>query len=170
MMETKDLILAKGKPEDWKDMYRNVWSRPEAARYMKWNLSEREEDAPARMERTVAFQKEHDGMYNVYEKGTGQAIGFAGVRKLSDTLCEETGVCLGPDFVGRGYGKQILKCLLQYAKKVYGAKEFQYSTWEENIASVALARSLGFQLVDAEDMEDERNGQRYRLLHFRKKL
>lgn len=169
MMETKDLILDKGKPEDWRDMYRNVWSRPEAARYMKWNLSEREEDAPARMERTVAFQKDN-GMYTVYEKATGQAIGFAGVRKLSNTLCEETGICLGPDFVGRGYGKQILRCLLQYAKEACGAQEFQYSTWEENAASVALARSLGFALVDAEDMEDERNGHRYRLLRFCKKL
>jgi len=169
MMETKDLILDKGKREDWRDMYRNVWSRPEAARYMKWNLSEREEDAPARMERTVAFQKDN-GMYVVYEKATGQAIGFAGVRKLSDTLCEETGICLGPDFVGRGYGKQILGCLLQYAKEVCGAQEFQYSTREENAPSVALARSLGFVFVDAEDMEDERNGHRYRLLRFCKKL
>ncbi len=167
MLETQDLILAKGKPEDWRDMYRNVWSRPEAARYMKWSLSESEADAPARMERTVAFQKEHSGMYIVYEKATGQAIGFAGVRKLSDTLCEETGICLGPDFVGRGYGKQILQCLLQYAKEVYGVQEFQYSTREENAPSVALVRSFGFRFAEAEDMEDERNGQRYRLLRFR---
>ena len=34
MLETKDLILDKARFEDWKPMYRNVWSRPESFRYM----------------------------------------------------------------------------------------------------------------------------------------
>lgn len=30
---------------DWKEMYCNVWSRPESAKYMAWNLTTSEENA-----------------------------------------------------------------------------------------------------------------------------
>ena len=40
MLETKDLILDKAEFSDWEAMYRNVWSHPECARYMLWNLTE----------------------------------------------------------------------------------------------------------------------------------
>lgn len=55
-METSDLILGKARYEDWKSMYRNVWSRPETARYMLWNVTADEEEARRRMQRTVAWQ------------------------------------------------------------------------------------------------------------------
>ena len=78
-METKDLLLGKAKPEDWESMYRNVWSRPAVARFMQWRITTSAADAQARMERTIAWQKNHD-TYLVYEKSSGQAIGFAGVE------------------------------------------------------------------------------------------
>ena len=55
-METADLILAKAKFEDWKSMYRNIWSRPESAQYMQWNLTQSEEDARRRIERNLGCQ------------------------------------------------------------------------------------------------------------------
>ena len=39
-LETPDLLLRKARLEDWRDLYRNVWSRPEAARHMLWRISE----------------------------------------------------------------------------------------------------------------------------------
>ncbi len=57
MIETKDLILDKAKSSDWKEMYYNVWSQPESARYMVWNITTNEEDAKIRIEKTIAFQK-----------------------------------------------------------------------------------------------------------------
>ena len=113
MLETKDLILDKGRFEDWEAMYRNVWRHPESARYMR--VTDHPEDAPDRMRRNIQWQKVHD-TYFVYLKTTGEAVGFAGVERISPTLWEEGGVCLGPDFVGKGYGKQILQCLLDYAR------------------------------------------------------
>ena len=80
-METKDLLLGKAKPEDWESMYRNVWSRPAVARFMQWRITTSAADAQARMERTIAWQKNHD-TYLVYEKSSGQAIGFAGVEEI----------------------------------------------------------------------------------------
>ena len=76
MIETKDLILDKAKLEDWRAMYRNVWSRPESFRYMVLELTTDEEEARERMRRTIEFQKSHEA-YTVFLRSTGEAIGFA---------------------------------------------------------------------------------------------
>lgn len=168
MLETKDLILDKARFEDWEAMYRNVWRHPESARYMKWRVTQREEDAPDRMRRTIEWQKIHD-TYLVYLKASGQAIGFAGVERMGPTTWEEAGVCLGPDYVGRGYGKQILQCLVDYAKSL-GAEEFICYAREQNAASRALITSLGFAQAGAEEKVDERDGSTYTNLKFHRAL
>lgn len=124
MIETQSLILDKAKFSDWKEMYDNVLSRPESARYMAWDIVTSEEDARIRIRKTITFQKEHD-TYLVYEKSSGRAIGFAGVEEIEPYIYQETGICLGPDYVGKGFGKQILQGLIQYCKEEYGAREFQ---------------------------------------------
>lgn len=169
MIETPDLVLGKARPSDWKDMYYNVWSRPESAKYMRWSLTTCEEDAKARMERTIAWQKEHD-TYLVYEKATGAAIGFAGVEQVEPGVYEEAGICLGPDYVGRGYGSQILRALIHYCKESFGAKEFRYSTRAANLPSKALARSFGFVLTEEETRTDERDGHSYQWLKYSLKI
>ena len=168
MLETRDLILDKARPDDWRAMYRNVWSHPESVRYTMWSVTEREEDAPDRMRRTIEFQKTHD-TYLVYLKATGEAIGFAGVEQISPTVWEEAGVCLGPGFVGKGYGTQILRCLIQYVKEL-GAREFIASAWEQNRVSRALITSLGFKQFDAEERTDERSGSPYTCLRYKLSL
>ncbi len=113
MIETESLILDKAKFSDWAEMYHNVWSQPESARYMEWSITTSEEAAKTRIEKTIAFQKEHD-TYLVYEKASGKAIGFAGVEQIEPHLYQETGICLGPNYVGKGFGKQILQVISNY--------------------------------------------------------
>ncbi len=168
MLETKDLILDKAKFEDWEAMYRNVWRCPESARYMVWRVTEDASDAPGRMRRTIEFQKDHD-TYLVYLKATGEAVGFAGVEQMGPALWEEAGICLGPDFAGRGYGKQILQCLVDHAKSL-GAEEFVCWAREQNAASRALIASLGFVPAGAEERVDERDGSTYTYLKYHKAL
>ena len=74
MIETESLILDKAKYSDWKEMYCNVWSQSESAKYMAWNITTSEEGAKIRIIKTIAFQKEHDTCL-VYEKSSGNAIG-----------------------------------------------------------------------------------------------
>ena len=169
MIETESLILDKAKFSDWKEMYRNVWSQPESARYMLWNITASEEEAKIRIAKTIAFQKEHD-TYLVYEKSSGKAIGFAGVEKREPYIYQEAGICLGPNYVRKGFGKQILQALIQYCKEEFGAKEFIYSTREENRASNQLAQSLGFTMVSSASKTDSRDGHSYHLLQYHLKL
>lgn len=165
MIETQSLILDKAKFADWKEMYDNVWSRPESAQYMAWHITTSEEDAQIRIRKTIAFQKEHD-TYVVYEKASGRAIGFAGVEEIEPCIFQETGICLGPDYVGKGFGKQILHGLIQYCKEEFGAREFRYSAREENKASNLLAKSLGFTLISSEHKVSSKDGHCYTLLQY----
>lgn len=164
MLKTRDLLLDKAKASDWEAMYRNVWSHPESARYMHWDVTTNEADAKARILRTIEFQKTHDA-YLVYDAKSGQAIGFAGVSQLEPGVYEETGICLGPDFTRKGYGKQILACLMDHSR-VLGAKAFRYSVRAENAASRALAHSFGFQLQSESEEIDPRDGSHYILQRY----
>ena len=169
MIETESLILDKAKYSDWKEMYCNVWSQSESAKYMAWNITTSEENAKIRIMKTIAFQKEHD-TYLVYEKSSGKAIGFAGVEKIEPYIYQETGICLGPDYVGKGFGKQILQGLILYCKEEFSAKEFIYSTREENRASNRLAKSLGFTVISSVPKTDSKDGHSYNLLQYSLKL
>lgn len=169
MIETESLILDKAKFSDWEEMYRNVWSQQESARYMEWTITTSEEAAKTRIMKTIAFQKEHD-TYLVYEKSSGKAIGFAGVEKIEPYIYQEAGICLGPKYVGKGFGKQILKGLIKYCKKEFGAKEFIYSARDENIASNRLAKSFGFLMISSLAKVDSKDGHHYNLLQYSLKL
>lgn len=167
-METKDLILGKAKFEDWESMYRNVWSRPETGKYMLWRVTADEAGAKERMQRSIAWQKDHD-VWMVYERSSGQAIGFAGVEEIKPHIWQDASLALGPDYVGKGYGKQLLQFLLEYCASL-GGEEFYYSTRACNQASRALALSCGFAYQHSEQRTDPRNGEPYELEIYRKAL
>ena len=169
MIETKDLIIKKAVFEDWPDIYRNVWSHPECAKYMFWSVTTNEEDAKARMLRTLRWEAEHDS-YFIYEKASGQAIGFTGVEPVTEDLWEEAGICIGTDFQRRGYGRQVAQALMDYVREKYGAREFQVSVREANTASRKMADSFGLTLHHTEQRTDERDGSSYTMLVFRKAL
>ena len=170
MPETKDLYLKKARQEDWRAMYYNLWSHPESARYMLWDVTTSEEDAKARMERTIAFQASHAYHWTVYEKASGQAIGFAGLRILEPRVCEETGIAVGPAFTGKGYGKQILNALADFAKKELGAKRLLGCCRSENAASRGMQLSCGFRFSHCEEKVDPRNDMPYTMEYYYKEL
>ena len=132
-LETKDLILKKAEFEDWKTIYYNLWRHKESAKYMLWQPTETDEDA----------------------------IGFAGMRELEPGIYEETGIALGPEFVQKGYGRQILTTLLEEAGKL-GAKEFHACNRIGNAASRVLQLSCGFVFDSlSEEKTDPRTGETY---------
>jgi len=167
-LETEDLVLRKAEFGDWEGIYKNVWSRPETAKYMAWRVTTNEEDAKVRIQKTMKYQESHD-TYLVYEKRSGQAIGFAGVEEVEPHVFQDASIALGPDYVGKGYGKQILQLLLEYCSSL-GGKEFYYSTRANNAASKALARSCGFAYQSVEKKTDLRNGEPYELEIYYRKL
>ena len=165
MPETADLILKQAVFEDWPDIYHNLWRHRESARYMLWDVTESEQAAQERMRRTIAWEQAHPTCWLVYEKSSGRAIGFAGMLEAEPGVWEETGVALGPDFVGRGYGGQILDLLTGTAFSL-GGREFRAWCREQNERSRRLILSRGFRPTGEERRRDERNGEDYTLLSF----
>lgn len=170
MPETKDLILKHPDYSDWQDMYRNVWSRPETARYMLWSVTDSEEAAQERIIRSIAFQKKNPCCWFVYEKCSHKAIGFAGMKKVGEGVWEDTGIALGPDYVGRGYGKQLLAALTDYASQELGALRFLCTCRSENAPSRGMILSCGFRYTHSEKRIDQRTGAAYRLEYYEKDL
>ena len=169
-LETPDLILKKAKYEDWEPLYRNLWSHSESAKYMLWNVTSNEEDAKARILRTIDFEKKEKYGLIVYLKSTMEAIGFACMREAEPFIYEETGIAVGPDYVRRGYGRQILTALCDEAKRV-GAKEFRASYRKMNAASKGMIEACGFEFdFESEEKTDPRNGEKYTVVNCKKIL
>ncbi|MBR5944187.1 MAG: GNAT family N-acetyltransferase [Lachnospiraceae bacterium] len=164
-IETEDLILRKARPEDWKDMYENLWSHSESARYMRWAVTTSEEAAKERAVRSADFQRNKKYAFFIQEKVSGKAIGFAGMTEESDGVYDETGIAIGPDYVGKGYGKQVLKALIKEAFENCGAKEFYASNWTQNEVSRKLQESLGFEFSHKEFKTHPETGEEYILEH-----
>lgn len=169
MIETKDLVLKQAEMEDWRDMYRNVWCHPETARYMLWDVTTSEADAVRRMERTIAFEAQHPYCFLVYEKPSMHAIGFAGMEEIRPGVFEDCGIALGPDYVGKGFGKQILRALIDLAKDC-GGREFVCTNRAENTASRQMQLHCGLSYSHSEERTDPRDGKTYVLEYHRKKL
>ena len=169
MPETKDLILRKAAMGDWQDMLHNIWSHPESAKYMVWNLTTTKEAAVARMERTIAYQATHDYHWTVVEKASGQAIGWAGMEEKEPGLWSETGVALGPDFTGKGYGTQILNAMTNLSREK-GGKRFLGCARRENLASQKLQLRCGFTHTRSEEAIHHRDGVPCVYEHYEKEL
>lgn len=170
MIETADLILRKAVFQDWKGMYQNIWCHAVSAKYMVWTVTTSEEAAIARMERTIAFQATHEHHWTVVEKKSAQPIGWAGVSMLDPGVCGETGIAIGPAFVGKGYGKQLLSALTDYARDHLGASRFVACCRAENIASKRMQISCGFRFTHCEKAIDPRNQLPYILEYYEKEL
>lgn len=169
MYTSQHLLLRHPVMEDWKDMYRNVWSHPETARYMLWEVTKTEEEAIARMERSIRYQ-EGKTCWFVYEKETGTPIGFGGFAKVAEDAVEDCGIALGPDYVGRGWGKELLTLLLEIAARDPSCKRFIISCRQENDASRGMILSCGFRFTHRETHIDARNGESYILEFYEKEL
>ena len=169
-LETRDLILKKAVFEDWEPLYRNLTRHAESARYMLWAPDETAEDAKERMLRTLEFERREKYAFLVFLRETGEAIGFAAMREAEPGVYEEMGVAVGPSYVRKGYGRQILDAFCAEAAQ-NGASEFRASFRTENAASAGLLEACGFVFdFDSGERIDPRTGARYFVRNMKKML
>lgn len=159
-IETKNLMLKKATESDLDDIYNNLWRHKESTRYMLWTVTDSIEKAKERLGKSVIFQNEHKYAFFVYEKSSGKAIGFAGMKEIERGVYEDTGIAVGPEFVGKGYGTEILTAFMDEARKC-GAHKFVASCRKKNIASHKLMMKCGLSFSHDEDRTDSRDGSPY---------
>ncbi len=79
----------------------------------------------------------------------GDFIGMVSPQFISDTEVD-VGIWIETNHQGKGYGKRVLEELFTRMKKV-GVERIIYNTDVDNLASIKLATSTGFNRVEAEE-------------------
>ena len=156
-IETERLILRKAEDRDLDLIWNRVWREEDLAAMMLWTPTLTREDAQARMERTMAYQRDNYA-YFICLKETDEPIGFGGIREIAPGEWDETGLCIAKNWQGQGYGKEALRALVDLAFRKLGGRIFHASCFHENIASAATIRSCGFAYVSSRKEVRERDG------------
>ena len=91
------------------------------------------------------------------------------MTEIKPHVYEDTGIAIGPDYTGKGYGKQTLRLLMERAASL-GAREFICSARSQNAASKALIASCGFSYCDTQKRTDPRDQSTYKLEFFSRLL
>lgn len=89
------------------------------------------------------------GMWLVFSKETGKLIGRAGLEH------NEMGYMIAPEFQNLGYATEVCRFIVDYARKNTDFEELYCRIDEKNVASVRLAKRLGF--VRKGQIGNERN-------------
>lgn len=141
--EAKHIYLKKASMDDTAAMYQNVWSDRDISRYMNFKPIDNLDDAKIMMEQSIEYQK-HSMSFLVYDKETDEAIGFAGIKKVSESDYAESGLCIARKCQGKGYGKELLLLLLNIVFDELHGDKFIYAAMKENVVSINLCRACGF--------------------------
>ncbi len=148
-IETNRLILRKAKLSDLDNIYNNVWSDSSIADNMLWKVTENKEKAEDRLNRTIKYQKDHYS-YFICLKDTDEVIGFIGIYEKEKNIYEDTGICISLKYQNKGYGKEVLKAIINLVFNGLNGNCFLYSCFSSNIKSKKLCTSLGFKYKDSE--------------------
>lgn len=150
-IETNRLILRKCKASDLEPIWKNAWIHPEVAEFMLQPVTNTLEEAKDRLRRTHEYQKYNEA-YFVCLKDNDEPIGFCGIRKLDEGVYADSGICIGPKYQGKGYGKEVVKALCKQVFGILGGGMFFYSCFKENTKSANLCKSLGFEFFKEENL------------------
>lgn len=145
-LETKDLIIRKAKKEDYSSLLKNYWSKERTAKFMLWKPIFTEDEAIERINKTINFEVDKP-CFIITEKSSGECIGMVGFIEEQPNIYGDCGMGIGCDFVGRGYGSQTLKKMLEYLFETCNAEKVIYTAMKENISSISLQQKFNFKYV-----------------------
>ena len=151
VLEGDHIRLRKAKENDWESMLKNVWGNEAVYRWMLFQPTLTKEEARERCRRSIIYQKDHLAWF-VALKDTDEAIGLCAIRENEKGHFEESGICIGTEYQGRGYGKEIVSLLLAFAFHVLDAEDIRYGYFQDNERSKKLAGYFGFQYDKTYDL------------------
>ncbi len=152
-IETERLVLRDLSQEDANGIYqlvnsagwlknigdRNVHTMKDAERYIQtWALD--------------SYSKHGFGPYAVLSK-SGKFIGICGLFQRDYLNIPDLGFAFIPEYLGKGYGFESSKAIMQHANSS-GFEKLAGITSKENIASQNLLKKLGFTEMSNPKIED----------------
>lgn len=159
-LETERLILRKANKDDLDAIYNNVWCDKSIADKMLWEVTNSIDEAKDRLDKTIKYQSNHYA-YFVCLKDSNEPIGFAGVYEKEENVYEESGICISKKYQGMGYGKEMLKALVNLVFDNLDGKLFIYGCFSDNIISKKLCLSQGFKYLNSEEKVRKHDNYKY---------
>lgn len=131
-------------------------SYPELQRWMAWaqTMPTIEEQRAVLEEGEAAFDADQEWVYMLYELGSGDLVGGAGLHRRGAPGVTEIGYWVRSDRTGRGYATATAQALTQAAFTwLRDIERVEIHMDKANAASAAVPRKLGYRL-DREEQRD----------------
>lgn len=152
ILQTDRLYVREFSMEDMEAL-RRLYEQPHMTDYVEPLF----EDAQERQYQKNYIEKIYGfygfGMWLVFHKETGELIGRAGVE-FRETCRDgevEMGYLISPEYQRKGYGTEVCKAIMGYAKEELQMERILCRVSPENKPSIAFLKQLGFELSKQED-------------------
>lgn len=80
------------------------------------------------------------GIFAIVEKQSKALVGKIGIISLKEEYGAELSYHIFPEYRNKGYAKEALENIIAYAKKNLEIKSFRVNVYQDNIASINLAK------------------------------
>lgn len=144
-IETKRLYLKEYDEKYAGKAHDNFFCEEETAKYTLWKPTANEEEAKQKLDRWTKVSK-ISIFWLIHDKISDEPIGFICSHEISPKVYGNLGIAIGLNYIKKGYGSEALEALINYIKEL-GGEKIEYSHFEENEASKALALKHGFEFV-----------------------
>ena len=145
MLETERLILRPLKESDTDAVYA-MRSDKDVMRYIREPQNRAENESWIRLI-SSRWETEKIGFCGVFEKKTGNFLGWCGIWRLQETDELEIGYAIAKRFWNRGYATEAARSFLQYAFETLKSDKITAVAEPENAASCRVMEKLGMKFV-----------------------
>ncbi|MDE6129372.1 MAG: GNAT family N-acetyltransferase [Lachnospiraceae bacterium] len=146
ILETERCILRETTEADVDAFYR-IYAEPSVTAFMENLFSDREEELRYTADyREKVYALYGFGIWTIILKATGEVIGRAGLDMRRGFTEPELGFVIGVPWQRQGLAKEVCSAILRYGEEELGFTKVQALTEQENTASLALLKKLGFVL------------------------
>lgn len=154
--ETDRLIIRKIRTSD-AAFYVELFNSEGWLKYIGDRHVHTEAEAEAYIEKHYlsSYEQHGYGAFAVILKETGQMIGACGLYKRDNLEHPDIGFAYLPPYIGKGYGYEAAKAVMDFARKTWNITTLYGVTVEYNIASIALLEKLGLKRVGATNFEGD---------------
>lgn len=127
------------------DFIISIWNDPEMGKYMPDPSIENMDEEYRKSYETL--EEDEECCYLISESlVTGERIGTCSFIASEDESTYDLGYCVHMKFWRNGYGTEMVQGMIDYAKS-RGAKAITAPVNKKNVASNAIMRKLGFNIV-----------------------
>ena len=150
-IQTKRLIVRRFRLQD-AEAFSAYRSDPEVARYQGWDPPFTSEEAISFVASLASIDPGTPGtwfQFAIQDRATDELIGDCGLRPEADEPgLAELGFTLARHHQGKGFAREAITAVLEYAQERLGVREIIAVTDARNSASIALLERLGMSVAE----------------------